>query len=169
MAVLVRTDRRGRVLAAEGAGTPTLAIAPGGTLAPLVAEPGAAQLFDVLLGLRRSGAALAWEVPAAPSIGAAALHFAALAAGDAAWIAVAREREDLLAWCRRVVAEGARDLDPRPAPAVLERLGALLPALAPQAPAADAAALAAAVERLERLVAEKDREIAELTARLEGG
>jgi hypothetical protein len=164
--VVLRTDRRGRILAVvRGEGELARLAAPGGTLTPLIADAGAAPLLDFLLGLRRCAAGLALELPAAPATGGVELHFAGLAAGEASWIAVAAERADLLAWCRGVLAEAGRDLDPRPTGAALERLGGLVAEIGSQA--SGAATRAVEVASLERMLAEKDREIAELRLELD--
>jgi len=164
--LLLRTDRRGRVLAiAAGGGDLGRALAPGGTLVPLIADPGAAPLLDFLLALRRSGAAVAGEVPAAPAAGVAALSFAGVTAGAGCWIAAAGERGGLAAWCRGLLAGAAGDLDPPPDAEALERLAGLL-AEAEGDRARPSTEEAGEVTRLQRLLAEKDREIAELQARL---
>jgi hypothetical protein len=163
--LLLRTDRRGRILAVEGGGELAGLFAPGGTLAPLVADSGATALFDFLLGLRRGGAALACDLPAAPATAAAAVHVAGVAAGETSWIAVARERAGLLAWCRTLVEGRERPLAPEPSPSARERLGVLLGEVPPAAGEVSAER-GEAVARLERLLEEKDREIAALRDRL---
>jgi hypothetical protein len=162
--LLLRTDRRGRVLAvAAGGGGLARSVAAGGTLAPLVADSGAAPLFDFLLALRRGGA-VAWDVPAAVATGAGLLHFAGATAGEASWIAAATSRRDLAAGWRKLAGGVDPPLEPRPPEEALRRVEALLAEAAGLE--AEPAAGAGEVARLERRLAEKERENAELRARL---
>lgn len=107
--LLLRTDSRGRLLAIEEA-SPALRgpLRAGGTLAPLVAEGSAPALLDFLFGLRRTGAALAWDLTLSPTAarpeveGGTVLHLLGVETGEGSVVCGSSDRERLLRIAKRI-------------------------------------------------------------------
>ena len=156
--LLLRCDRRGRVLATLGGDAALLRLAaPGMTLAPLVADAGAAPLLDFLFTLRRAGAAVSGELAAAD--GRRPLHLAGLVAGEGTLVAGDRDAARLARFCRSLLATPGLAGEPSPGPATLSELGRLLDEAGPE-PEGDE------VESLRRTIAEQEEAIARLKAEL---
>ncbi len=150
----LRADRRGRVLAVlAGRSAPS----PGLTLAPLVADAGAAPLLDFLLALARAGAA--WSAELAPAAGGEPLYLAGVAAGDGTLVAGDHDEARLARFCRWLIEAPAGLGEPAPRPEALAELARLVEAVSSEP-------VEEGVEALQRRVAEQEKEIARLKAAL---
>ncbi len=152
--LLLRCDRRGKVLAVLAGAA---ALAPGMTLALLVADAGAAPLLDFLLSLARSGGAVSGELAAAA--GGRPLFLAGVATGDGALVAGDRNAARLARFCRSLATAPAALGEPVPGPESLAELVRLVEAPQPESEEEE-------VEALQCRVAEQDKEITELRAEL---